>query len=229
MADEKAGVSPEETEIDNAGDDEAEDEFHPFDEVFEDYNPSQTTQVMAEDGLPTQSVEQADSNIPPLSPETLICMGDFSAFVKTDNVGRVVRTFSPEEVAQYPNGIYYYEKPATELEAEEAEQKSRPPGKSSSISYRIVGLLPVRPPCKHYVRQLGQAGDNPEMKQTYRLCSARRTTEGAFMSVRDMGLWACTMREPRDINSEKRHLDLFDERKMLEGKNREVSSIFKKG
>lgn len=205
---EQDGVTPEETEVSVEGEEEDGEEFHPFDELFSEYNPSQVTQVMAEDGLPTQDASVVDSNIPPLSTETLVCMGDFSKFVIRSPSGRVTRELeSSTEVKQMPDGTYCYEEG---------------PGKFQ------VDVEPIRPPCRHYVRQLGQAGDNPELKMIYRLCSARRTTEGAFMSVRDTGIWACSMREPRDLESEKRHLDLFDERKIREGAQRTASSIFKK-
>lgn len=211
MSDEKDGVSPEETEVDQPtllDEEEAEEEFHPFDEFQEDFKPTRTGKVLAEDGMPTQDAEVLGSNIPPLSPETLICMEDRSQFVRRDSLGRIQATFSAEVAEQLPNGNWYL-KEDLEVDLEQA-----------------MPVEPIRPSCEHYVRQQGQGGDNPEMKVHYRLCAARRTTEGAFMSVRDTGMWACTMREPRDPDSEKRHLDLFDETKIQQGATRVSHSIF---
>jgi hypothetical protein len=66
---------------------------------------------------------------------------------------------------------------------------------------------------------------NAEHRMFPRLCSARRTTEGTFMTVRDSGMWACTMREPRDIASEKTLAD-FDVFKVEQGKNRQYLPMF---
>lgn len=209
MSDKKKGVDPEETEIETPSlvDEEvAEEEFHPFDEIHDDYKPTRSGKVYGEDGLPTQDAEVLDSGIPPLSPETLICMGDTSRFVVRDKYGRIVQEFSPDQVKRMPSGTWLATHNTEEIEVE-----------------------PIRPACKYYARQLGQGGDNPEIKVTYRLCSARRTTEGAFMSVRDTGMWACSLREPRDLASEEKHLDLFDQNKIKEGTIRVANSIFSKG
>lgn len=88
-----------------------------------------------------------------------------------------------------------------------------------------IEVEPIRPPCRHYVRQISQFEYNPENDVVIRLCSARRTTEGAFMSVRDRKIAACDMRAPRDLESEK-IIDDFDARKIKQGMEREYFSIF---
>jgi hypothetical protein len=91
-----------------------------------------------------------------------------------------------------------------------------------------IEVEPIRPPCRHYIRQKSHADFDPQFKAIFRLCAARRTTEGAFMSVRDRGIWACDMREPRDLETEKQ-LDEFDEQKMREGTQREYVPMFGTG
>jgi len=217
---EQDGVDPEETVIEESGD--AEDDFHPFDEFHEDYKPTRLQKVLGEDGLPTQNAEVIDSDIPPLSPETLICMGDLSEFVvrSKSHHGVIAYRFTPDEVEQAPDGEYLVKegvtKPVPEIFANSRDQVLM----AGSVAE------PIRPPCKHYVRQLGQGGDNPNMRVVYRLCAARRTTEGAFMTVGNTGVWACTMREPRHLDSEHRYLNLFDEKKIQQGATRVSNSIF---
>ena len=88
-----------------------------------------------------------------------------------------------------------------------------------------VVVEPHRPPCRHYIRQRSQFSLNPQHKDYYRLCALRRTTEGAMMSVKDWGMWACDGRDPRDLETEKQ-IDDFDEMKEEQGTEREYINIF---
>ena len=99
------------------------------------------------------------------------------------------------------------------------------PGEIVQFELEWVEVFPIRPPCRHYVRQQGSFNLNAAKKAHYRLCSARRTTEGTFMTVRDTGIWACDMRDPFGASSVKA-LDDFDEKKIKQGESREFLSIF---
>lgn len=96
------------------------------------------------------------------------------------------------------------------------------------VTREWIEVEPIRPECTHYVRQMSQFDYNPENQKIYRLCSARRSTEGAFMSVSDRGVWACSMRSPRDLTSEAA-LDDFDRKKIVEGKDRVYLPLFGAG
>jgi hypothetical protein len=76
------------------------------------------------------------------------------------------------------------------------------------------------------VRQVAMFEHNSEAKVHLRLCAARRTTEGTFMTLRDSAMWACSMREPRDLSTEINLLEKFDADKIEQGANREHFSIF---
>lgn len=213
-------VSPEETEIHKPElDDSPEDaEWNPFEETDDDFKPTRVKVVKAEDGLPTQAVDgTTDDDIPPLSPETLVCMEDTSEFVIRDDYMQITNRFKPSEVERKPNGKYYLKAGVHKVGVSEVQTSEQDP----------IEVQPIRPRCAHYVRQMGQGSLNSAMKEHYRLCSARRTTEGAFMSVRNQALWACTMRSPRDPDSEEK-LEDFDEKKIAEGAQREYYSIFGK-
>jgi hypothetical protein len=83
-----------------------------------------------------------------------------------------------------------------------------------------------RPACKHYLRQMLALGNNPEHQQVYRLCMVRQGSTGAFIDVSG-GVWACDMRDPPDMKSQKK-LDAFDAKKIAEGIQRlsETESVF---
>lgn len=189
----------EDTIIPAAEDSDSYEEFNPFEEMSSEYKPSEIRKVIGEDGLPTQVTSDNKSDIPPLSCETLVCMGDYSKFVSgTDE-------FDPADVKMMPDGSY-----------------------RAKHLHGTIPVYPIRRPCDHYVRQIVQLEHNPEHRLHLRLCSARRTTEGAFMSIRDTAVWACSMRRPRDIKTEQM-MDDFDKKKAEEGERRVSRSIFSKG
>ncbi len=195
-------AAPDETIVDFEPSNEVEEEFSPFSELSEDYKPAAIPKITAADGLPTQ-YHESQSQIPVLSRETLVCMEDDSLFVTRDEWGDILETYLPAEVARSGNGKYYVQR-----------QKDR------------MEVQPLRPRCQHYVRQVSMFDFNADSKVHLRLCAARRTTEGTFMSIRDAAMWACSMREPRDLLTEQERLDKFDAEKIKQGKNREHFSIF---
>ena len=197
----KDEASQDETTIDESTED-GDTDFRPFDEISESYSPSVIMKVTATDGLPTQVVVPSENDdIPVLSTETLICMGDFSKFWRTDQNGKRVE-YSPDEVRLTDSGNFCL--------------KDDP----------AMRVYPLRPQCRHYVRQVTQLDLNTKYKAHIRLCAARRTTEGTFMTLRDMAMWACSMREPRDIASEEKYIQSFDNQKIEEGRNRQYNPLF---
>jgi hypothetical protein len=197
---------------------EAESEFHPFDEIDEDFRPAPAVFVNGPDGLPLRVDQTSESDIPALSKNSLVCMGDFSKFVIRNDWGDVVATFEAKDVSRSPNGKYRVKNELARLQG--ATNIRDRDGEENWFE-----VFPIRPACQHYVRQQGSFNLNAAKKAHYRLCSARRTTEGTFMTVRDTGMWACDMREPYDAETIK-VLDDFDNKKIAEGANREFFSIF---
>lgn len=182
------------------------DEFHPFDEMTEEFMGSDIRRATGPDGLPTNFFEDAESTIPALSCETLVCMEDRSLFVVRDEKGRISEEHKPSEVERAPNGKWYVKDGET--------------GAGTEVE-------PVRPQCKHYVRQVSTFEANTNNRIHLRLCAGRRTTEGTFMTVRDAAIYACSMREPRDLSTEESIIETFDEQKVRDGKNRGLYSMFK--
>jgi hypothetical protein len=238
-------AEPEETALDHAeGTDDAETEFHPFDEVDEDFQPGPAMRVMGPDGLPQTVDTTTESDIPALSVQSLVCMADVSKFVIRDRWRDVIATFEPSEVERTPSGVWRVKMEIATERARSAVDRTRAKLDERGGPYSDLQLLatamgsdrfhidsdwvsvePVRPQCKHYVRQQGSFHLNAQNKKHYRLCAARRTTEGTFMTVSDLGMWACDMRDPYDVASVK-HLDDFDTMKIKQGKERTNLPMF---
>lgn len=246
-------ASPDECEVPTASDvdhDMAEDVWTPFDAEY-DHIELDSQKVMGEDGMPTEHAPVEPSPIPVFSPDTLVCAGRFDKFVLRGFNGRVLATFGPSEVKQAPSGIFLVsvklagERYADQVESEEASVSpalwwsdwywALGLGLETFIEARRTGrwlslrggveVEPIRPPCRHYIRQATQLQYNPDHKEVYRLCSLRRSMEGAMMTVGNLGVWACDGRDPRDIESEQ-FLAKFDEDKEREGKHRTYTNIF---
>jgi len=239
-------ASPEDATVPQEASEEAETEFHPFDDVTDTFGePEAGRYVEGSDGMPAAVSQETESDVPALNPKSLVCMGDFSAFVLEIELG-VVR-FPPSAVTRTPSGAYAVplEQAWPYLGVLLGEHEKRWPllypatpdarrplipapmvplhghlRRLGRAGEKILVVEPLRKPCKHYVRQMTAFKFNAQHQSVARLCAARRTTEGTFMGLSDTGVYACDMRQPRDVESE-RLLDEFDARKIREGANRE--------
>jgi len=212
-------ATPEECEIASPeGSPDAGDEFHPFDEVYDAYQPGPAKRTIGADGLAETLDTTSESDIPALSTESLVCMGDYSRFVSRDSWGRILAEFEPSEVRRMPNGRW-------SVAAALLKERSQGELGGYARESELMSVEPVRPQCRHYVRQKGTFHLNAAHKKYYRLCAARRTTEGTFMTVSDSGMYACDMREPYDVASAAL-IDDFDQLKIAQGAKREHLPIF---
>lgn len=189
-------------------------DFEPFAAQWGDFEPGPGVHVTGKDGGPVAVDETTESDIPALSTTSLICMGDFSSFVLRDEWGEILVRCDAKNVERAPDGRWRA-RTATLWQ----------PGQVPSAQVQAllkdswVEVFPIRPPCKHYIRQRLPYTWNPKNREQARLCAARRHLSGAFMNIGNSGVWACDMREPRDLASE-RELDDFDEQKIKEGSKR---------
>lgn len=86
-------------------------------------------------------------------------------------------------------------------------------------------LTPVRPRrerCKYYRRQMYASHTQPVHGepghlQAARVCLARRSVGGAFLSLRDEGIYACDLRDPPDQQTTHLYLDAPDARRLDAG------------
>jgi hypothetical protein len=129
------------------------------------------------DGLPTPTL-QRHTFAPPLALDTLVCLPDESSFVRRERSwGTVLKMFSPDEVEQMPNGRWRHKVDLLEVE-------------------------PVRPRCRHFVRQFMDITDDDKGGMLERCCTARRDSGGEFLSLMNAQMAACELREPRDMATE---------------------------
>ncbi len=198
--------------------------WSPFDAEYEDVQLPVCQKVMGTDGLPhVHAPVQDGSDIPELSETTLVCMGIYTSFVIRDEWRDVVVTFTPEQVDRAPNGKWRTRVSTVRWAVPHDHPLLH--GIWGLPDQAWVEVEPIRPPCVHYIRQKSHFEHNPAYKDQYRLCALRRTTEGAMMSVKDRGMWACDGRTPRDPVSEET-LDAFDRMKAEQGKKRVFLNIF---
>ena len=171
---------------------------HRVDEaMYQPFNPGPIPFTRGEDGLPAPEVATDLPLVPPLVPETMVCIGDRSQFVTRNEWGEITRRYPPERVEQTPDGrhfvrVWFFWRRAVE---------------------------PIRPQCKFLIRQMVDFQDAAENQMVERLCTARRDSESFFLSVRDQQVHACEFRSPRDALSELR-LNRFDDAKIRLGRER---------
>jgi len=220
----------------------------------DEFEPGPIQKVFGRDGLPGQSAPAQLSDIPVLSTETLVCMGDESKFVFRDNFGDIICEFMPDEVNRTPEGTWRVPWPLFEqrmaLKLAEWRQLLKDSGHTEMaemdfftllhaiiaqwrrgpylISKRWMEVEPLRKPCAFYCRQHLQYDMAPENTKVVRLCMARQDTAGAFMSVSDRAVWACELRKPPVLEQLER-LDSFDRQKVAEGEHREYLPILDPG
>lgn len=207
--------------------DDGDSEWNPFEEFHEEVDLSPEPKVMANDGMPTNYAPYDDerSDIPPFSPESLICIGIFDEFVVRNEWGEIVARVPGDVVDRTPSGRWRVKRSRFIQHNPDPRPKGVVRSWLERLSGKWVEVEPIRPPCRNYVRQLAPYYMNPKHRKAFRLCSARRTTEGTFMDVSDSGMYSCDMREPRETISEKL-MDEFDKKKMREGKSRRYLPMF---
>lgn len=173
----------------------AEDEFH-------DSFPVEPIQMgmHPDDGMPVPvDGNLQDSFAVPFTYETQLCVEDAREYVELyleeiannasefDNHGRYSlvgverkrRHFSFAELSMPPRFGYHV----------------------VSDGARWLAVRPKRPKCKHLKRQvlnsrLGIPEGEFGHQEVFRLCTARRSNGGAFMSLRDQGIYQCDLRDP---------------------------------
>jgi hypothetical protein len=241
-----AGAAEEQCAVDPV--EEADEQWDPFEQLQEGV-ALDSRKVVAEDGMPSEYAPPTQSDVPPLSPETLVCMPRLERFVLRGDWGEIVAEFDPAVVERAPDGswrarladseravgqllrwasgqglvIYAQAGPALReacLRCHIARTQQPP-----RLSADWVEVEPIRPACRHYLRQCTQLTYNPAEKANYRLCALRRTTEGAMMSVTDRAMWACDQRDPPEVASERRWLDDFDALKVHQGCHRTYTPL----
>lgn len=180
--------------------------------------------ISTEDGLPTQVSRQNFDTAPVLSEETLICMADKRSFVVRREDGSIRAAYAPSQVKRLPNGEYYVPLPFDEVNAFEVQDRMTL--HESRCSVWVLRVEPVRPPCAHYFRQHTDLSADREHRYIARACTAQKTEDGEYYSLRDTLISACSLRSPRHLESEIAILDQVDEQMMADARNKQSMEEF---
>jgi hypothetical protein len=178
-----------------------------------------------QDGLPRVASSSWEQHLAPaLDPETLVCMEDTSQYVARDAGGRIVATFAQAEVSDGPKGGKAVARATLLSRLEQPTSALRfALGYLLDSDKSMVAVEPIRPKCRYYARQIidfpGEAGHI----MVRRFCRANRTDEGEYESVREALVYACELRDPLDVLTEKK-IHEFDAERIRLGRVRKAES-----
>jgi len=167
----------------------------------------------------------SDNLAPPLTIESMVCLGDESAFVVRDRKGTVIVSFTREQVEFWPSAAAGGEGGwVVPWKAVSPEQRSLMEALKDEwrLCYPAVvpgtcwfQVEPLRPQCHHYKRTLidfdGLVDGGGQATQVERVCTAQRGESGEYVSLNNTRVYACEHRTPRDFVSEER-LRSFDKK-----------------
>lgn len=206
--------------------------------IFHDAFPGKSYPIVldAEDGMPRPDDARVPGAAPPLSHETLVCLGDDRTWVEIFNDDadqgpdvcrsgvRVTFRHGWDEAGAAVERRSY---PASEVQHRWGAHLVRLPEDDPRYlkgEEQWIAVRPLRPVCAHYTEQLVLADDiegpgGAPVKPIHRFCREWRTLSGALWSIGDEAIYACLSRSPRDLLSEARLTERRN-KKMQEGRDR---------
>lgn len=181
------------------------------------------------DGLPSPVGIKVQGSVP-LTLGTLVCLEDRSEFVvRGPHSGVALASFTPAEVEQLPNGRH---RAAASLALPRLAASRSPEALllARSLAFGLlaggwVEVTPVRPRCAHFGRQMTDFPEEQDHQVVDRMCMRRASTEGIPISLMDTAIYACDLRSPRDLKSERR-ADAADERIIARSQERVTEGVF---
>jgi hypothetical protein len=217
----------------------------PNDELHQGSEVPVTFGIDPNDRLPVPVAPDNEDRPPPLAVDTLVCMEDKRSFVIRNSDGSVYVSFEPAEVQRAPDGRYFVSTArlmqtvnATYPDREVGGGQSRENfttflyGSHCSMKAMVDGQLstvvqvePIRPACGHYLRMMTDISADRTRRFLTRSCLAMRSETGEYYSVGDAAIFACSLRSPRHLESEK-ILDDFDALKVQQANERVAAGSF---
>jgi hypothetical protein len=186
------------------------------DAIYQGFAPQPMVWGKGPDDLPLARVPTHLPIAPPLSPKTLVCLGDKSEYVlRRARWGEVIGRFEPSLVKTSPSGAFY----VGVLDAVAAAVPWLDIARLTDLRTGRVAVEPLRPQCRYFKQQMTDFQDNTEKQFFERMCTARRDDESFFLSLRDSQVHACELREPPDPDSTRR-IEEFNETKIMLGEER---------
>lgn len=201
-------------------------------ELYEGVPAPATFGIDPTDGLPSPTPASNDDRPPSLSEDTLVCMADKRSFVVRNSDGSVFVSMPPESVQRLPNGEYFVELDVLMASSYSVDDYRLGElvigttfGDPSGQYRKVVRVEPVRPQCRHYLRMQTDTSADRERRFLARSCMAQQADTGEYYSLRDTLVSACSIREPRHLESEAL-LDQFDDDKIRQGKEQAALGQF---
>ena len=231
-----ADPQPERCEAGATRDDGVEDsEFKTADEVHEAFPIEPIKTFMGPDGMPSfDDADPGQTEAIPFAYETVVCVEDDREYVEVFVEELRARGWSDGKTnGVVPPGLSGHDVVLMSRSRYDHQglDRSRRIYKPEEVEHRwgvfLVDMgdqnqwLPVRmrrERCKHYRRQVFSNDEVPDPKAfghriVFRNCMARRSNGGAYLSLRDEGVYACDYREPYDEQSVSRQ-DAIDAKKL---------------
>lgn len=191
-----------------------ESSFEMSDELHDAFPIEPIPVAMAADGLPDMSVggNPDDALATPYTYETQLCIEDDRQFVElfSDEFRlefRLGGTDIPWEIIECrkssyrPDGV-----PRDRRTFPPAEVVERWGKRFVLFGGKLIPVRPLRERCIHLKQQVfsndsipNPADENHQI--VFRVCGARRSNGGAYMSLGNEGIYACDFREPFDVPS----------------------------
>ena len=212
----------------------------PNEELHQGSEVPVTFSIDPADRMPVPASPDNEDRPPPLAVDTLVCMEDRRSFVIRHSDGSVWVSFEPSVVGRLADGSYFVE-PKELMRVVDA---SYPRGfvdrlkavlRFPRLGPRVrqidgeravvVCVEPVRPACEHYARMQTDISADRSRRFLMRSCMAQRSETGEYYSVGDSAIYACSMRSPRHLGSE-RILDDFDALKVQQANERIQAGAF---
>lgn len=217
-----------------------ESSFSADEELHESFPIEEIPTVMGADGLPEfVEPDPEQTQAIPFTWETQLCIEDDREYVEIFRQELSARGWRVHQPDQWftPSGDEVrlsvrrrYDSEGRELERERfnPDEVQERWGvfmvpKTKKDDGRPQSWLPVRPRrerCVHLRRQVFSNDDVPDPADdghqiVFRVCAARRSNGGAYMSLGNEGIYCCDFREPFDVPSS-RLQDQKDKKKLVE-------------
>ena len=209
----------------NAGEGPQDAQFMPDDELHESFPVEPIRGYIASDGLPSFAMPNPEqSEAIPFAYETVVCVEDDREYVELFSEELAGRGWIPSMenrcVASLheskPPGVAnviklmlrhrYDESGAENSRATFAPEEVEHLWGTHLVKHEDGSWIPLRMKrerCEHYRRQVFSNDEVPDPeafghKIVFRNCAARRSNGGAYLSLRDEGVYSCDYRTPRD-------------------------------
>lgn len=208
--------------------DASESDFSAFEDLHGSFPIEQIPVGLAADGLPVPiEADPQDALAVPFTEDTVLCIEDEREYVEIFIEELAERGFCRNwfsgwhKPTEWGKGLSFEPVSMWKQDGTRLSRRRYDPAQvkeAFGVQYvldlrgRPVPVRPRRERCKHYCRQvlsndLQKDPAQPGHQIVFRVCTARRSNGGAYMSVSNEAVYACDVRNPFDSESSARQDD----------------------